>query len=61
MTGKAQDRGKCVDPETILYFFFRKNGKSFAVDFIRRYKEKKKGQIQLSIYTQRPLLNKTEN
>ena len=40
-------------------FFFRKGGKSFAIDFIRRYKEKKE-QIQLPIYTQRPLLIKIE-
>ena len=42
-----------------VYFFFWKDGKSFAADFIRRYKEKKE-QIQLPIYTQRPLLIKIE-
>ena len=41
-------------------FFFRKGGKSFAIDFIRRYKKKKREQIQLPIYNRRPLLIKTE-
>ena len=43
-----------------MIYFFRKDGKNLAVDFIRRYKEKKNEQLQLPIYTQRPLLIKTE-
>jgi hypothetical protein len=40
------------------HFFFRKGGKSFAADFIRRYK-KKKEQLQLPNYTHQQLPNYT--
>ena len=35
-------------------FFFRKNGKSFAVDFIRRYKEKKRANTTLYLHPASP-------
>jgi len=49
----------CLKNTINLWIFFSKERRNFAADFIRRYKEKKE-QIQLPIYTQRPLLIKIE-